>query len=139
MPYCQTAWVIDDEEMSVFYTANFLQLNHFSAEVRSFSSAKKALAGLEALIESKAFPDFIFLDLNMPALDGWGFLHAYRKFPKEIKEKCTVYILSSSVDEHDIKRSKIHEDVRDFLSKPLDKIDLEVIKFQTAKLPNSSQ
>lgn len=137
--YCKTAWLIDDEEMSIFYTENFLKINKFSSEVRSFTNAQKALAELEVLMESGSVPDFIFLDLNMPALDGWGFLHAYRKFPKKVRESCTLYVLSSSVDEDDINKSKIHEDVRDFLSKPLYKVDLEVIKFQTAKAPNSSR
>lgn len=132
--YCKTAWIIDDEEMSIFYTENFLKINKFSAEVKSFTHAHKALAELETLVETKAFPDFIFLDLNMPALDGLDFLHAYRQFPKEVRESCTLYILSSSVDEDDINRSKIHEDVRDFLFKPIDKMDLEVVKFQTANV-----
>lgn len=134
-PYCQTAWIIDDEATSIFYTENLLKINKFASEVRSFTNGKVALAELEKVIQSEAFPDFIFLDLNMPALDGWGFLHAYRKFPKEIRENCSLYILSSSVDENDINRSKVHESVRDLLSKPLEKIDLEVIKFQTIKIP----
>jgi CheY-like chemotaxis protein len=131
--YCTTAWLIDDEEISVFYTKNLLKINQFSSEVRSFFNAHEALAELESLVGSEEFPEFIFLDLNMPTLNGWDFLHAYHELPKEATKKCTLYILSSSVDENDIKRSKIHENVRDFLSKPLEKMDLEVIKFQTAK------
>lgn len=133
--FCKTAWVIDDEAMSIFYTENLLKINKFASEVRSFTNGQVALAELEKVVQSEAYPDFIFLDLNMPALDGLGFLHAYRRFPKEVRENCTLYILSSSVDENDINRSKIHENVRDFLSKPLEKIDLEVIKFQTIKTP----
>ena len=66
----------------------------------------------------------------MPVLDGWGFLNAYRKLPEEVKKSCTLYILSSSVDEEDSNKPKLHEDVRDFLSKPLKKMNLEVVKFQ---------
>jgi CheY-like chemotaxis protein len=132
--YCTTAWLIDDEKISTFYTENFLKINQFSSEVRTFYNAQDALAELEGLIESEGFPEFIFLDLNMPTLNGWDFLHAYRKFPKKVTEKCTLYILSSSVDANDINNSKVHENVRDFLSKPLEKMDLEVIKFQTAKV-----
>lgn len=128
--YCKSAWIIDDEELSIFYTENLLLLNGFSSEVRSFNSAREALSELEDLIEPKAFPDFIFLDLNMPALDGWEFLQFYRNFPTKVKEKCIIYVLSSSVDEEDINRSKLHKDVRDFLIKPLSKNDIEVIKFQ---------
>ena len=42
-PYFKTAWVIDDEEMSVFYTENILRINAFSSEVRSFFNAQEAL------------------------------------------------------------------------------------------------
>ena len=66
----------------------------------------------------------------MPVLDGWDFLRAYRHFPEEVKENCTLYILSSSIDEEDAKRAIIIEDVRDFLSKPFNKRDLEVVMFQ---------
>lgn len=135
--YCKTAWIIDDEAISIFYTENLLKINGFASEVRAFANGQEALTELEKVVQSEAFPDFIFLDLNMPAMDGWGFLQAYRRFPKEVREGCTLYILSSSVDENDINRSKIHEEVRDFLSKPLEKIDLEVIKFQAATVPGS--
>ena len=137
--YCKTAWIIDDEEMSIFCTENILRTNKFSSEIRCFTNARKALAELEILVESNAFPDFILLDLNMPVLDGWGFLHAYRQFPEEIKEKCSIYILSSSVDENDINRSKMHSEVCNFLTKPLYQADLETLKVQTSKGPFTIQ
>ncbi len=131
--YCQRAWVIDDEEMSIFYTENLLKFNNFTSDVRSFTNPQEALTELESLAGSEEFPEFIFLDLNMPSFDGWDFLKAYREFPKDVRESCTLYILSSSVDENDIKNSKLHEDVRDFLTKPLNKMSIEVIKFQNPK------
>lgn len=130
MPFCKKVWLIDDESISNFITQKALEINDFAAEVRSFTNAQEALAELEASEESDAFPDFIFLDLNMPVLSGWDFLEVYRKLSKEAKKNCTLYMLSSSLHEDDINKSKLYEDVRDFLSKPLNKIDLGVIKFQ---------
>ncbi len=127
-------WLIDDQEMANFLTTHTLRINKFTSSIRSFTSAKDAIAELKACTYTKLFPDFIFLDLDMPGIDGWTFLEVYRKFPGEIKERCTLYILSSSIDEEDINKSKLYEEVRDFLNKPLDKIDLEVIKFQTTKV-----
>lgn len=131
MNYCKKAWLIDDDELCNYLTANILQSNDFCHEVKSFTNAQEALAELEISVEKGAFPDLIFLDLNMPILDGWGFLKAYRNFPEGVKENCSLFILSSSVDEGDINKSKLYEDVRDFISKPLNKMSLEVIKFQT--------
>ena len=130
MTLCKTAWLIDDDELCNYLTANILESNNFCSETRSFTNAQDALTELEASLEKGTFPDFIFLDINMPVLDGWGFLKAYRQFPEEVKENCTLYILSSSIDEEDAKRAKINEDVRDFFHKPLTKLSLEVVKFQ---------
>ena len=130
MTYCKTAWLIDDDELCNFLTANILQSNSFCSEIRSFTNAQEALTELEASSRKGTFPDFLFLDINMPVLDGWGFLNAYRNFPEEVKKDCTLYILSSSIDEEDAKKANINEDVRDFIGKPFKKADLEVIKFQ---------
>ena len=95
MTYCRTAWLIDDNEMCNFLTAHTLKTNSFCSEVRSFTKAQEALDELKALVDKGQFPDFIFLDLSMPVLDGWGFLHTYRRFPEELKKTCTLYILKS--------------------------------------------
>ena len=74
MTYCKTAWLIDDDELCNFLAANILQSNSFCSEIRSFTNAQEALTELEASSGKGTFPDFIFLDINMPVLDGWGFL-----------------------------------------------------------------
>lgn len=131
MTYCKTAWLVDDDELCNFLTAHTLKSKGFCTETRAFTSGRQALKELEATLEKESIPEFIFLDLNMPGLDGWGFLKAYHQLPEELKKNCTLYVLSSSIDEDDAKRAKIDEDVRDFISKPLSNMDLEVIKFQT--------
>lgn len=131
MTFCETVWLIDDDEVSNYLTANTLNVNNFSTEVRSFTNAQEALDELKSSVESNAFPDLIFLDLNMPVLDGWDFIKYYRKFPKEKRETCTLYILSSSVNLADINKAKLCEGVRDFFHKPLNKMNLAVIKFHT--------
>lgn len=130
----RTVWLIDDDELSNSIAEGIIKYNGFSKSIRTFFTAKEALSALEGAIADGCFPDFIFLDLNMPIVDGWGFLEVYRKFPKQIKDQCYLYILTSSIDEQDIKRSKLHEEVRDFISKPISKRDLEIIKFQTGRL-----
>ena len=128
MTNCKTAWIIDDNELCKLLTANTLELNKFCSTILSFTNGQEALAELEAFVELGTFPDLIFLDINMPVLDGWGFLEAFSQYPEELKKSCTLYILSSSIDEEDIKRAKIKKDVRDFISKPLTNLDFELIK-----------
>ena len=64
-------------------------------------------------------PNVILLDLNMPNLDGWGFLDQFLSLYDNIKKEIKVYIVSSSVDTKDIVRSKIYPFVSGFISKPL--------------------
>lgn len=134
----ETIWLIDDDELSNFLTSNIFKVNEFHAEVRSFTRAQEALAELETSVELKSVPDIIFLDLNMPVMDGWAFLEAFRLLPEIVRKSCTIYILSSSVNEEDINKSKLYEDVRDFFSKPLNKIDLDVVQFQLANYHHNS-
>lgn len=133
MESCRTVWVIDDDELSSSIATGVIKYNGFSGAIRSFFNAAEALSALGEVDKEGKFPDFIFLDLNMPVVDGWGFLDVYRQFPEQVKKNCFLYILTSSIDEQDINRSKLYEEVRDFISKPLSKRDLEIIKFQTAR------
>ena len=73
----------------------------------------------ENTTDDEELPDVILLDLNMPNLDGWGFLDQFLALEDKIKKEIRIYIVSSSVDEKDIIRSKIYPSVRGFISKPL--------------------
>jgi len=68
---------------------------------------------LEYVLENR--PDLIFLDLNMPKINGWEFL----KLIQQYNVKVDVIIVSSSIDEHEKVKAKSYPFVKDFLSKPL--------------------
>jgi len=55
----------------------------------------------------------------MPVIDGWGFLEAFEILFKDFKKNIRVFIVSSSVDEKDLLRSKLFAGVKGFISKPL--------------------
>lgn len=73
----------------------------------------------------ESLPDYIFLDINMPGMDGWQFLSEYERLSINSFKKIRIYMLSSTVYRHDIDRSKANPLVVDFLEKP---INLERIK-----------
>ena len=84
-----------------------------------------ALNGLEALEylkkENQTAPEIIFLDLNMPKMNGWEFLEQYKHLNKEQKAKVVLVILTTSANPDHIKKAQEIEDVTGFETKPLSK------------------
>lgn len=65
-------------------------------------------------------PDVLFLDLNMPDMDGWSFLDEFDILKEPItKKKITIYIVTSSIDQNDIERANEKLSVRNFITKPI--------------------
>lgn len=130
MEYCKTVWLIDDDELANFLAEKTLKLSRFATQVFIFTTIESALYFLNQVKESDAlsFPDYIFLDINMPGLDGWHFLDSFAELPAEQKEKCSLYMLSSSIDKADRLRTEQHADASGFISKPLTAEELENMK-----------
>lgn len=120
-------FIIDDDEISIFLTERSLQLGGFEAEIITFLSAEAALEILQHAPEEE-LPDFIFLDLNMPEVDGWEFLEAFQQLSGERPlDKCLIYILTSSLNISDINKANEHELVKGFIHKPISFEDMEAI------------
>lgn len=103
--------LIDDDPISTFVTEKLISKN--VTEPIQFFKYQSARLALNDIYSLK--PNFLFLDLNMPEMNGWDFLD---NFNEELNE-AQVYILSSSIDERDISRASTYSVVKDYLSKPL--------------------
>ncbi len=81
------------------------------------------LNGVEALAylkkENQTPPELIFLDINMPKMNGWGFLELYKHLPAHQKANVVIVILTTSVNLDDIKKAKEIEEVTGIETKPL--------------------
>jgi CheY-like chemotaxis protein len=118
------AWLIDDDNVTNMLNRYYLEVHFPHLQIELFSKAKTALDDL--IIKAKE-TDFIFLDINMPEMNGWEFLDAIaeaaslpQRFPK-------IYMLSSSLDPADKERAETHQFVEGFLSKPLESVELEFL------------
>ena len=69
----------------------------------------------------------VLLDINMPILDGWHFLDEIENSNLYNTSRLTIYMVTSSIDEMDIEKSKTYKTVKGFYSKPLTKANLEEI------------
>ncbi len=87
------------------------------------NSIKTAANGLEALEflkkENQVIPELIFLDINMPKMNGWEFLEQYKHLDPKQKAKITILMLTTSANPADVKRAEEMEDVTGYRCKPL--------------------
>lgn len=112
--------LIDDNDIDNFISHHIISKAKIAERITIKSSAIEALEFLNELKDDfEQFPDFIFLDIAMPLMDGFGFLNEAVKFSKIIQNQCFVAMLSSSVNQNDIKRSMQYPFVKKFFNKPL--------------------
>ena len=136
MQQVNSVLLIDDDPMFSMINKKIIQVAKFAIKVTSHVNAKDALIELRQFINSGSseFPDVIFLDINMPQMDGWEFLEECNKFPDFALMKCKVFMLSSSISISDIEKSKKYSMVYDFISKPLTINKLQMIASQEISL-----
>ena len=121
--------LVDDNDTDNFISRRIIEITSFAGQIEVKNSGKAALDYLE---ENKNnldnLPDLIFLDINMPIVDGFVFLYEFEKFNSLVKNKCKVIILSSSDNKRDIDKIVNNDYVIKFITKPLTENALNEIR-----------
>lgn len=116
MPTLDLVWLIDDNEADNYYHQVIIKRSGIARRIRVFQYAEEAL---EALAAGDEVSDMVFLDINMPRMNGFEFLEAYEKLNFHGKRSVVVVMLTTSVNPSDEDKASGYPDVREFCSKPL--------------------
>ncbi|MEO6329433.1 MAG: response regulator [Ginsengibacter sp.] len=125
--------LIDDDEPTNFFSSLLIEDADCTEHIQIADSGQRALGLLKS--DVLPIPDLIFLDINMPAMDGWEFLEKYRQLPIDHQSKIVIIMLTTSLNPDDREKASKIKEISGFETKPLtsELIDKVLLKyFQSA-------
>ena len=124
----KSVMLIDDNEIDNIINEKIIEANSFAENILVFQTGQEALEFLNSNQDNESdLPEIVFLDINMPIMDGFQFLEDFEKFSEKVLEKCKIIMLSSSISPKDIDRAASSKYVKKYLNKPLNARYLEAI------------
>jgi CheY-like chemotaxis protein len=123
-PKYKAVMLIDDNHLDNFINQKMIEGCNFSSSIYVHTSSKSALEFLNNLVRMGSsgkiiFPAFIFLDINMPIMDGYQFINEFEKIPDEFKNKTKIAFLTTSLNPDDTIKARKISYVVEFINKPL--------------------
>ncbi len=120
--------LVDDDDDANHFQEKIIRKNNFAENIDKAVNGVEALDYLNDCIKGKhPLPEIIFLDLNMPKMDGWTFLEKYNQLSEEVKSKITLIILTSSINPDDAEKAKKTPEVKGYKNKFLNANQLDEI------------
>lgn len=115
-------FIIDDDPIVVFGIKKLLHQHKNQMKILTFQNGEEAINAIYTLNKKQnSLPEVIFLDINMPVMDGWEFLDALLDL--KIEKKIKINILSSTIDPEDLNKVAIYKTIQhhsiQFFGKPI--------------------
>ncbi|MDE3743937.1 response regulator transcription factor [Maribacter polysaccharolyticus] len=124
MKKINSIFIVDDDPITVFGIRKMLDTSVTFNSISTHVNGQLAIDSIKKIIDAaEKTPEVIFLDINMPIMDGWQFLAEFVELP--IKETIIINIVTSSIDPVDYEnwefyKKKTHHLIR-FNNKPITK------------------
>lgn len=118
-------YLIDDDPVFNILTERVI-VKHLGdgVEIEKFTNPEEAL---ESMLNSTSLPEYIFLDILMPNLDGWELLEILNEEVSNLSDKTTVVMLTTSILPTDNKKADADLAVKYFINKPLDVVNVQLV------------
>ena len=111
--------LVDDNPDDNFFHERAIKENNPADIVITKYMAMDALEYLKIEKEGSPYPDLIFLDINMPSMNGWEFLEQYDCLDKKLQSRAIIIMLTTSENPDDLLKAQGWACVSDYRSKPL--------------------
>jgi CheY-like chemotaxis protein len=122
-------FLVDDDIIFRTAAAVLIKSQGLASEVVQFENGLKAHDALLALENTpEELPKIMFLDINMPVMNGWELLEELKTAPEIIRNQVQIHILTSSIAPEDMNLSKTYEFINGYIAKPLTNSDIDKIK-----------
>jgi len=123
--------LIDDNEIDNLINQRIIESSGICKYIFTHTGGKSAIEFLrnaEKIAEAgntNMMPEIIFLDIDMPLMDGFQFLDEFENLTDRTKGFCRIIMLTSSINSRDVKKSKKYDNVKEYINKPLSKESLK--------------
>ncbi len=126
--------LIDDNEIDNLINQRVIENAGICNHIFTHTGGKSAIEFLKnaekvatSSKDNSLLPQIIFLDIDMPLMDGFQFLDEFDNLSDTIKSHCKIVMLTSSISIKDTKRSKSYNNVKEYINKPLSKESLKAL------------
>lgn len=122
-------WIIDDDSIFKIIIQKLISKSEIFDTVKTFSNGQEATEALKNVLDANdKLPDIILLDIEMPIMDGWGFMSEISALkPNIIELDLNIFISSSSIAIEDKIKADKYPNIHGYLTKPISLNDLITI------------